>query len=412
MKNIAIGLMRLYKEAFSGLPRQAWLLSAVVLVNYSGAMVLFFMALYLTRELDFPKDLAGRMISIWGFGSLVGSYLGGWLSDIIGTKRVQFFSLLLAGMGFIILGQFTTPLSIGVAMFILAMIADAFRPANMTALTDVCEPDIRPRAFALNRLAINLGITIGPAVGGFLAVISYHYLFWADGLTYIIAAFLFLFLFRLDEQKHEKKEKSESHEKVNPFKDRIFIFGLACAFCMGFLFYQIFNTWPLFMREEYGLTEDRIGLLLTINGVLIGLIEMPLIHRLEKINPLKIVTWGTPLLFGGFGLLPLGHGFAWAVVSTVVWTMGEILVLPLISSFLAGRAPEHARGKYIGLFAFTFAIAFVAGPTAGTWVFINLGPNWLWLGLAGLGILVTLTIRIMNFMYLRENVTSQESEEG
>ena len=175
-----------YQAAYSGIPRKIWLLCLVVFVNRSGHMVLFFMVLYLTRDLNFTVSLAGELISIYGVGALIGAYLGGRLSDTIGSLRIQKFSLILNGTGYILLDFFFSPLMIGILLFFNAVVGEAFRPASTTALAAMAPPVLRSRIFALNRLAVNLGIAIGPTVGGILALYDYSYLFWVDGLTCLL----------------------------------------------------------------------------------------------------------------------------------------------------------------------------------------------------------------------------------
>ena len=146
------------------------------------------MTLYLTRKLGFEVGQAGQIMSIWGAGSLFGSYLGGWLSDRWGTYRVQWMSLVWGGIGFMVLSQMQTFQSIAVTLFFLAVIAEAFRPASLTAFIEVCPPEIRTRGIVLNRMAANLGVAVGPAIGGILAKFNYSYLFWVDGITCLAAA--------------------------------------------------------------------------------------------------------------------------------------------------------------------------------------------------------------------------------
>ena len=143
----------MYKNAFSGLPRAVWVLAFVVLVNRSGSIVLFFMTLYLTKSLDFSIAAAGKVLSIYGIGSILGAYLGGLLTDKLGAKNIQIFSLVSSGMGFIALGYVQSPLEITVLMFFVAIVNEAFRPANATAVGNVCPAELRPRGFGLNRLA-------------------------------------------------------------------------------------------------------------------------------------------------------------------------------------------------------------------------------------------------------------------
>jgi predicted MFS family arabinose efflux permease len=166
-------ITNLYRQAYHGLPRQAWILFSVLLINAAGMMVLFFLSLYLTRQLGFTVIQAGRSISIFGIGSLTGAFLGGWLSDKIGSTNVQKLSLLLSGVLYIWLGQLRSLWSIDLVIFVLATASGLLYPANSTSMARVCPPEITTKGFALNRLANNIGATIGPAVGGFLALRNY-----------------------------------------------------------------------------------------------------------------------------------------------------------------------------------------------------------------------------------------------
>lgn len=190
-------ITNLYRQAYRGLPHQAWILFWVLLINAAGMMVLFFLSLYLTRKLGFTVTQAGRSISIFGIGSLAGAFLGGWLSDRIGSTNVQKLSLLLSGILYIWLGQLRSLWSIDLIIFVLAAAAGLLYPANSTSMARVCPPEITTKGFALNRLANNIGATIGPAVGGFLALRNYGLLFWADGLTCLAAVILFSLIWKI-----------------------------------------------------------------------------------------------------------------------------------------------------------------------------------------------------------------------
>jgi len=166
-----------YISSFSGLPRDAWLLATAMVINRSGSMVLFFLMLYLTQDVHLSITTAGQVLSLFGLGAMGGSYLGGWVSDRFGTKHIQVISLLVGGFGYILLGYIKSSAGIAVMIFFVALIAESFRPASITAMANVCEVNVRTRGLALNRLAVNLGVSIGPAFGGFLAHYSYTYIF-------------------------------------------------------------------------------------------------------------------------------------------------------------------------------------------------------------------------------------------
>jgi predicted MFS family arabinose efflux permease len=391
-----------YKLAYSGLPKAAWMLAFVVLVNRSGSIILFFMTLYLTQEMDYSVAAAGRMISVYGIGAMVGAYSGGWLSDIIGTKKVQLLSLIFSGISFIILGYLKSPIVIAVSLFIIAVLNESFRPANATAVGQVTPPEMLPRGFALNRLAVNIGVTIGPAIGGFLALYDYTLLFWFEGLTCLAAAMILRIFFREASERYNTEPKANTLTR-SPWKDTIFLFFLILTLICGLMFVQLFNTWPLYMKEFYGLFENEIGILLALNAALIVLIEMPLIHRIEQKSPLNIISIGTLLLFGGFTILPFGKGMFFGAVTVIIWTFGEMLIFPLAVSFVAKRASARNRGKYMGLYVLSFALAFVIGPALGTAIYDSWGANSLWLSGGLLGLLVSLGFFVLGLRLKKDD---------
>lgn len=376
-----------YQAAYSGLPRTAWLLALVVFINRSGSMVMFFLTLYLTRALHFSLPLAGLMLAAYGAGSLAGSLLGGWLTDVIGTRRVQLYSLLGSGSGLVLLSFLHRPLALAAVLFLLALVTDAFRPANAAAIASACPAALRPRAYALNRLAINLGVSIGPAVGGYLATLDYRAIFWADGATCLAAAFLLLALAaHFDSGAETPVSGGAAAVSTTPWRDRLFVDFTFFIFISGLIFTQVSTTWPVHLREIGNLREDTIGLLVSLNAVIIVCLEMPLIHRLEREKPAGIMAIGALLLACGFGLLAFGTSVPYVAFTVVVWTLGEILLYPLAMSFVANRASDENRGKYIGFFTLTHGLGGSIGPSLGSLAYARMGatPFWLLIGALGL----------------------------
>src|SRR5690606_32331404 len=126
----------------------------------SGTMVIPFMTVYLTQELNFSIAQAGSVLAVFGIGSIIGAYLGGKLSDRFGFYAIQFWSLLLNGIFFIILGQMHTLPSIMLVIFLMSVLGEAFRPANASAVAFYSTAENRTRSYSLNRLAINLGWSV------------------------------------------------------------------------------------------------------------------------------------------------------------------------------------------------------------------------------------------------------------
>jgi predicted MFS family arabinose efflux permease len=383
-------ILAMYREAYAGLPRNAWLLSLVQFVNRSGSMVLFFLSLYLTRKLGFTLAQAGQAVSVFGLGALAGAYLGGRLCDRLGATAVQRWSLLLSGLNLILLGYLGRFAVIMAAVFLQGLFSEALLPGNTTAMARECPPSIRTRGFALNRLAANLGVTIGPVLGGYLAMWNYHALFWVDGLTSLAALAIFNFFFRSEPPPRALTAEAAAASTPQPDQRRHLQAIFFLVFGIGLIFSQLFSTFPLYIHSAYGFAENRIGQLLAINTVLIVLFEMVLIQGLRKIRPMKTIAVGALLTGLGFALTPLGRGYPYAAMTVVVWTLGEMLSLPLLTSEVANRSHEGNRGRHMGWFGVSFSLAWMLGPIIGSEIYSRFSPLALWLGCGVLGSLLAL----------------------
>lgn len=369
-------LKKIFHGTYEDIPREIWLLSFTMFINRSGTMVLFFTPLYIRDLFSLTIQETTQWMSCYGLGSLVGISLGGLLADRMTIWRLQFWTLFLGGTLFFFLGLIRTSLMFGFFLFILAVVNEAFRPANATALVAFAPDKIRARCFALHRSALNLGMTLGPFIGGILAQYSYMYLFIVDGLTCIVAAFLIFFFL----SKKEMKRIPPSLEalKQKPWHDTTFLKFLFLLSFLSWIFSQLMHTWPLFLQKEQHLSEDQIGGLLACNAFLIALFGMGIVHYFEKFNVFKVIAWGGLFLGGGFAILPFGTGFLFLFFSLCIWTLGEAMIFPLASSFIGECAPQHLRGRYMGLFSLNMALAHFLGALGGGWLYQHYGSVALW----------------------------------
>ncbi|HTG35962.1 MAG TPA: MFS transporter [Thermoanaerobaculia bacterium] len=377
-----------YREAFSGLSRSVWLLSVASLINRAGTMVMPFLVLYLVEKRGFTTTQAGQALALYGLGAMVSSYAGGLLCDRFGPIRMMKVSLVGTGLAFIALGYLQGRLAISAMIVILSLVGEVFRPANLAALSAASDPGERARSFALMRLAVNAGMSVGPTVGGLLAAYDYDWLFWADGVTCILAAGLLAFAFP---GRHAAAPAVHSAAKVragSPFRDLPVMAMLGMMFLLNIVTFQVTSTFPLSLRDLYHFSEAWIGVTLAVNTLIIIVFEMVLIHSLARRDPLKVAGFGCFVFCAGLALLPFGSGFGYVIFTVAIWTMGEMLAFPMLTSAVADRAPEATRGAYMGLMNFSFAASFVVAPLVGTWVYQNLGARALWLGCGAVGLLV------------------------
>lgn len=365
-----------YRQAFSGLPPAVWWLSAVTFINRSGTMVLPFLALFLSSQRGFTPTQIGVALATYGAGAMAGVTFGGWVSDRIDPRGVMIVSLIATGAGFLVVPHFEVPAQLYTLLFALGAFGESFRPANMAAIMRGLPPELRTRAVALLRVAINLGMSFGPAAGGILASFDYGWLFRVDALTCWAAALLVILLRRRGALAPHGTAQA-THDR-SPLGDRPFLALLGLEFLVALVFFQINAAYPLRLRDAFGFDERAIGFTLAVNTVLIVSFEMLLVHRLERAPALRVAAWGSLFLALGFGLLAWPLGTAWVLVSLVMWTAGEMLNLPFVTGVIAHRAGRRV-GSYMGMYNVAFSVAFVLGPFLGTWAYGHWSPRAPWL---------------------------------
>jgi predicted MFS family arabinose efflux permease len=374
-------------SGLGGLPRGIWVLFAVSLVNRLGTMFLPFLVLYLTRHLGFTPGHAAAMIALYGAVGIAVSPLAGRLADHWGAERVMKLSLFSSGALLVLFPLARSHAGVAAMTIAIAVTAEAFRPANLSLATHVVPPGNRKAAFSLLRLAINLGMSVGPAAGGFLAAISFPALFWVDGAT-SLAAGLVLVL-RPVGPAAEAAAEAAPPPAGNPLgaalADGRYLYFLAATLPVILVFFQHEAALPLFLVQDLGRSPSTFGLLFSLNTLLIVFLEVPLNLATAGVPHRRTLFAGSLLVAAGFGLYAVPGGLPAVVVGTVVWTFGEMVLLPGLSSYVADVAPAPLRGTYMGLYSMTFSVGFALGPWLGTLLLDSRGATVLWVSMFALG---------------------------
>lgn len=404
----------IFVKAYAGISSNMWILAVAMFINRCGSMVLLFMSVYLTKQLQFSIPQAGFVMAMFGAGSLVGAFIGGKLVDKIGYYPILVWSLLLSGCMLLLLGQMHSYWLIAFFTFMVTATGDAFRPANSASISTYSSKENYPQAIALNRLAMNLGFTVGPILGGLLATVSYTFLFWADGLTCIFAAAFIWFVLptpikkiatsRKDELDTTEKidEDTPSQQAVKPqsaqgsYKDTMYMAFLVFTTLYATAFFQFFTSLPLFFKHVYQLSETHIGWLMALNGIGVAVIEMFLIyyiqHRWTKFN---FISLGVILLVGGFMILVPAHGIYILIISMFLITLSEMFAMPFMSTYAITKAPQESMGQYMALYSMSWSIAQIVAPLIGTNIIAHYGFNMLWFVLSGVALVSFIGFRWM-----------------
>ncbi len=372
-----------------------WLLSFVNFINRLGSMVVLFMTIYLTEVKGYSIEQAGYILMSNGVGAVFGNLLGGWLTDKFGYYKLQIIALHIQGAILLALLNVSDPIAMAATVLCLSLASEAVRPANQVSFIAHSTPETRTRAISLNRMGINLSFTAAPALGGWLTLISWDAIFWVDAITCIIAAWLMIICLRQKPQEHNSPV-SVTEPIVSAYRDKSFLEFIGLTLLNAIVFMQLIWTIPYFFKEGYGWDKPFVGNILAINGLLVALIEMPLIFRIEKrYSTLRLVRLG--IICYGLSYLSLGLGMPHLVAALVYIAMislGEILVMPFSFSYVSGMAGEGKRGQYMALYSLAYAFSQIIAPLIGTQIIYRWGFNTLWIVLAVLAAMTYFGTRI------------------
>jgi len=341
-------------------------------------------------------------MTCFGVGALTGAFTGGKLTDKLGYHPIQFWSLMINGLILLLMMLVQDIWIMGLAVFAMSFSSEIFRPANSVAMAQHCEPHTRTRSISLYRMAVNLGWTLAPALGGMLVAFGWEWLFWIDGLTCIAAAFTLLWLLpskapQSMDPNNEAASETTLATTISPYRDRNFVLFALLTMLGAIVFMQILWTIPLFWEKTYAWSEGQIGKMLALNGLLVFFIEMPLVHRLEGRNhSLGYVRFGLILYALSYAFCLLPAGIIPALMFTVMISFGEMFVMPFSSNFVFGRSEGSKQGQYMALYTMSYSVANIIAPFMGTQVIANWGYTTLWYLVIGLALVTCLGFGLLS----------------
>lgn len=366
--------------SLKNLPRDMWVLFYTTLINRSGTMVIPFLVLYLTQKIGVTASEAGAALLVYGVAAFIAAPLSGRLADKIGALKVMKLSLVGTSIIMFIYGFITNYYLILVFSFILSVVNEAFRPANLSLITEIVKPSQRRLAFALNRLGINIGMSIGPVLGGFLILIDYHFLFYVNAFASLASGIYLIATPWTSLRRDEMTEDVSTHLKLNSsvLGDVKFLFFLFAVVPANLVFFQHIGGLPLYIVDELKYSTAAFGLLSAINTVIIIFVEVPLNDMMSKMSYSKSMLIGALLAATGFGAMAFASDIIPLIITIVIWTFGEMIFFPVTAAYASEIAPAKKRGEYMGYFQMTFSFAFSAGPWLGTVVYEKYGSAVLW----------------------------------
>lgn len=363
------------------------------------SMIWPYLVVYISEQLELPLASIGGLITLNAAMSLLSSFLAGSIADRLGRKWAMVISLAFNGMAYLAMIPAHTLGQFALLMALRGAFQPLYRVGSDAMLADLVPPRQRADAYALNRLSKNVGVALGPALGGFLAATSYSIAFGIAAITSVLFSLLIAFF------AHETLSRTSLEKKTLPqtfqgygtiFQDRAFL-----TFILGIVLQQISASmlWVLlaaYAKENYGVSESLYGLIPTTNALMVVFLQVFVTKQTQKYPPLKVITVGIFLYALGVGSVSLGSGFWGFWMSMVIVTIGELMVVPTASSYTANIAPDEMRGRYMSLLTLTWGAGSLVGPITGGFLNDRFHPVSIWYGGGFAGLLGTLPLLFLS----------------
>jgi MFS family permease len=375
-------MLQRLKNLIADFPRQFWILFGGTLINQIGSGMVFpFLTLYLHQRLNLSMTSVGIILSIWAMSGLVGSLVGGSLTDQFGRKRLMVFSLGATALGLVAFGfADALPTSIAAVVFV-GLVSAMFQPARDAMVADLVEADKRPQAYGLLRVVANLGIGIGPAIGGFLASRSYLIAFLASGsatgLFFLITLSLMHETMPIAAMRHRANAAAPGNFAA-VLRDRRFVLFCVATALAVVAYSQMMTVLPVYMKDQFGLGESLYGWVMTTNALMVVALQFPITRATEKFARFPLIALGAVLYAAGVASVALGATFWHFVASMAILTLGEMIIVPTATAVTADMAPPEVRGRYMGALALTWNLGFGIGPILGGIITDQIAPRALW----------------------------------
>jgi MFS family permease len=377
---IALSTVTPYRE----LPRTVWLLVMARAVNRLGAFTLPFLSLTLVTELRASLGQAGWLLAAFGLATIPSRLLGGWLADRWGTRSTIVIGLLATAFAQVLVAASQTLTQVGVAVGLLGLAYEIYEPPSQSLIAEATSPEQRPGAFGLLAAALAAAGMGAGVLAALLAHLDLRWLFVADAATCLLCAAVVRW--RLPRRCPLPPATGLD---ADPWRDRRLLLLLALGSGFAVVYLQIAITLPLTVTAR-GLSASSVGTLMTVAAATVVLAQPLLsIPWLRRLDDWAVLAAGHVVLAAGL-LLTGWATSAWTfAVATVVWSIGDLVLLGRAYALVSAIAPVGGRGAYLAAFGTSWGIAGVVAPLVGTQLLRTIGPAATWSVLAGVCLAVS-----------------------
>jgi MFS family permease len=369
------------RKIMKGYPRQFWLVVTVMTLSYLFHSMLWpFLIIYASQKLNLTLTAVTGLLTLHSLVGLVTTFLGGAIADRFGRKWVMALALFLCGISWYLF-QFADQFSIfALLMAFNGATTPLYRLAADAMMADVVPSEKRIDGYSILRLGNNLGVALGPAIGGFLSAVSYDISFTTAGLG-IFACGILVTLFSIETIPSQTDvqlgtEQSGGYGRI--LHDSRFL-GLIGSYSLNRICSStLWMVLAVYAKQNYGISESLYGFIPTTNAVMVILFQMMVTSRVKHQRPEKSMIIGALFYAVAVFSVAFGRGF-WAFwLCMVVATIGEMILVPTSTTYASLLAPEDMRGRYMSIYTLSGGLGPGVGPLIGGVMNDNFGPRTIW----------------------------------
>lgn len=376
--------MKNLRDIYNEFPRKFWAVVAVSFIDHVGGTLLFpFFSLYITQKFNVGMTQAGIVLGLFSIFGLLGSMIGGALTDKFGRRKLIIFGLIFSALSTLTLGLINTFAMLIPLSMVIGLLSDMAGPAHNAMIADLLPENKRQEGFGILRVSGNMAWIIGPTIGGFVATKSFLALFIIDAVVSCIVAFLFYKF--IPETKPQAVAASEHESLMTTFKgyavalrDHAFIAFLVASILMGLVYGQMYNSLSVFLNKYHNIQPSGFGFLLTVSAIVVILFQFSMTRLIKNYPPFRMMAIGTLFYMIGFGLFGFVTAYWMFAAAIIIVTIGEMIVVPTSQGLAANFAPLEMRGRYMAVYGLSWSIPSTIGPGAAGVILDNLNPNLLW----------------------------------
>jgi MFS family permease len=330
---------------------------------------------------------------------LIVAFIAGPITDRIGRKWVMVFSLVGNGLVYFFMSNAQTYLSFAILMTFSGAFNPLYRVGADAMLADLIPPEKRPDAYALMRLSNNAGISIGPMVGGFISSLSFTITFFFAGIGMLTYGLLLAFF------AHETLPAQSGATNnilklmggyLQVLRDTQFLSFISAFILVQMCAVLIWILMPVYANNIFNVPESQYGFIPTTNALMVVFLQIFVTRITKRYRPLPVMMVGAIFYALGVGSVALGHSFVGFWISIVIMTIGELVLMPTSSTYVAGLAPPDMRGRYMSVAGLTWSAAAGVGPLLGGYLNDNIAPSATWYGGFLIGIMGILGFLILS----------------